>query len=270
MNETLIITIHVVIDDVLKAWGQRDHVLAQVSDSEVLTVAVVAALYFHNHHERTLYVLSQLGYLSGKVSISRFNRRLHRLADRLQGILTWLGEVLSGSEVYLIDSLPVPVCQWVRGRGCKKVRGRLYYGRCGAKSDHFFGWRLHLVFSLEGIPLRFELLPARCHDLTPIYQLLTDLPPGARVLGDKGYNSRLDEVCLRDHFGVHLLPMRRRNMQPHRWADAFDLRRFRLRIESFNSQLVNMGIQRLHARTHAGFELKLHASLLALAFRHLI
>lgn len=100
------------------------------------------------------------------------------------------------------------------------------HGRCGAKGQVFFGWRLHLVFSLDGIPLRFDLLPARCHDLTPIYQLLTDLPPAARVLGDKGYNSRLDEACLRDQFGVRLLPMRRRNMQPHRWADPFDLRQF--------------------------------------------
>lgn len=269
MNETVIVTTYVVIDDVMKAWGHTDHVLAQVGDAEVLTVAVVAALYFQNHHERALCVLSGMGYLSGKLSVSRFNRRIHRLAAWLQGVLSWLGEVLSGSEVYLMDSMPVPVCQWVRGRSCKKVRGKVYYGRCGAKGIHFFGWRLHLLFSVEGIPLRFELLPARCHDLTPIYQLLTDLPAGARVLGDKGYNSRRDETCLRDHFGVHLIPMRRRNMQPHRWADDFDLRRFRLRVESFISQLVSMGIQRLHARTHAGFELKLHASLLALTFRNL-
>jgi hypothetical protein len=47
-----------------------------------------------------------------------------------------------------------------------------------------------------------------------------------------------------------------------------DLRNYRLRIESFNSQLVNMGIQRLHARTRAGFDLKIQASLFALTFQH--
>jgi hypothetical protein len=47
-----------------------------------------------------------------------------------------------------------------------------------------------------------------------------------------------------------------------------DLRHYRFRIESFNSQLVNMGIQRLHARTSAGFDRKIQASLLALAFQH--
>jgi len=35
-----------------------------------------------------------------------------------------LGEILSTGEVFVIDSLPVPVCRRVRARRCKKVRGR--------------------------------------------------------------------------------------------------------------------------------------------------
>jgi hypothetical protein len=42
------------------------------------------------------------------------------------------------------------------------------------------------------------------------------------------------------------------------------LREHRARIETSNSQLAARGIQRLHARTNPGFELKVHASLLAL------
>ncbi len=34
--------------------------------------------------------------------------------------------------------------------------------------------------------------------------------------------------------------------------------------ETVNSQLEKMGIERLYARTNAGFELKLHATLIAL------
>jgi hypothetical protein len=41
-------------------------------------------------------------------------------------------------------------------------------------------------------------------------------------------------------------------------------------IETINSQLESMGIERLHARTNLGFEIKVHASLLALAFKNLI
>jgi hypothetical protein len=64
---------------------------------------------------------------------------------------------------------------------------------------------------------------------------------------------------------VRLIPIRRRNMQPHDWADEFDLKRYRKGIETVNSQLEKMGTQHLHARTNTGFEIKVHASLLALA-----
>jgi hypothetical protein len=36
MNEQIIVTTYVVIDDGLKAFGHESHVLAQMSDAEVL------------------------------------------------------------------------------------------------------------------------------------------------------------------------------------------------------------------------------------------
>ncbi len=42
MNDEFIVTAYVIIDETMRALGHRDHVLAQVGDAEVLTVAVVA------------------------------------------------------------------------------------------------------------------------------------------------------------------------------------------------------------------------------------
>ena len=53
-------------------------------------------------------------------------------------------------------------------------------------------------------------------------------------------------------------------MRPTLWADKLVLRHHRGRIETGNSQLEAMGVQRLRARTNADFELKVHASLVAL------
>jgi UDP-N-acetylmuramyl pentapeptide phosphotransferase/UDP-N-acetylglucosamine-1-phosphate transferase len=110
MNETTIVTVYGVIDDVLKLAQHQSHRLSQLSDAEVLTVAVSAALHFRNHQERTFYVLERMGYLSGHLSISRFNRRLHKLRDWLEMVLLVLSEVLAEQSVYIIDSLPLPVC----------------------------------------------------------------------------------------------------------------------------------------------------------------
>ena len=114
MNEAIIVTGYVVIDDVLKGLGQQSHVLAKMSDAEVLWVAIVAALYFQNHHERALFVLCKMGYLGRGLSISRFNRRLHQLARWLPGILAILSSLFQADEVFVVDSLPVPVCKRVR------------------------------------------------------------------------------------------------------------------------------------------------------------
>ena len=265
MNDTWIITAFVIIDDLMTALDHHSHVLAGVPDAEIVTVAVVAAKYFQNHHERALQIMTRCGFLSGQISVSRFNRRLHALADWLSLIVETLGELFTQGEVFILDSMPLPVCQRARATRCRKVRGRPFCGYCAAKHQKFFGWRLHLVCTPDGVPVRFTILPGALHDLTPVHELLYELPEDAAVFVDKGYNSADDEASILAETDVRLVPIRRRNMQPNSWADDYDLRLYRHRIETVNSQLEAMGIQHLHARTNVGFELKAHASLIALA-----
>ena len=119
--------------------------------------------------------------------------------------------------------------------------------------------------TLAWVPVAFDLLPASLHDLSPINYLTAGLPAGGSVYADKAYNSAADEASILADTGVRLVPQRRANMRPNLWADKLAIRECRKRIESLNSQLEAMGVQRLRARTNAGFELKVHASLLALA-----
>ncbi|MCA9905328.1 MAG: hypothetical protein KC547_15835 [Anaerolineae bacterium] len=60
MNDTYIVTTFVVVDDLLKAYAYQEDCRAQSSAAQVLTVVVVAAKYFHNHHECALYLLQPL------------------------------------------------------------------------------------------------------------------------------------------------------------------------------------------------------------------
>jgi len=264
MNDDLIVTAYVVIDTVMQQLEHRRHPAAQLTDAEVVTVAVVAAKYFQNHHARALQLMQRLGYLSGKLSPSRFNRRLHALADWVRFIPETLGALFATGEAYILDSLPIPVCRRARARRCRTVRGRAYCGYCAAKREKFFGWRLHLLCTAAGVPVAFVLLPAALHDLTPVHELTFGLPAGASVYSDKAYNSRPDEATILAETKVRLVPIRKGNMAPNTWADKLALREYRKRIETANSQLEAMGVQRLHARTTAGRELKLHASVLAL------
>lgn len=264
MTDQAIIAVYVVIDDLFKRIGHQDHQLAQLTDAEVLTVAIVAALAFQNHHAHALATMTQLGYLSGSLSPSRFNRRLHALSDWLDVMIEAVSDLFRHRAVYLIDSFPLPVCRRVRAYRCGKVCGSDYCGYCAAKKEKFFGYRLHLVCTIEGIPVGFTLLPASYHDVTPVHELTYGLPPGAKVCGDKAYNSQKDEESIKEDTGVRLVPQRKKNMWPNTLEDAIDLKECRQRIETVNSQLEAMGVQRLRARTNEGLELKVRASIFAL------
>lgn len=269
MNDSIVVGLYVVIDDMMVQMGHRSHVLAQVSDAEILWVAVVAARFFQNHHARALALLQQTGYLCGRLSASRFNRRIHALAAWLEYLVETLGAVFAAAQGaisdFVIDSVPIPVCQRVRALRCRTVRGRDYCGYCAAKDERFFGWRLHLLCTTAGVPVAFTLLPGAYHDLTPIYELTVALPEGAYVYADKAYNSKSVEQTIAADSLVRLVPIRKKNMAPHSSADQLALRLYRTTIETANSQLVEMGVQRLHVRTTTGLELKVHASLFALS-----
>ncbi len=269
MNATWIITVFVVVDDLMQELGHRTHKLAHASDAEVLLVAIVAAQFFQNHHERALAVMHETHYLSGTLSVSRFNRRVHALADWLPFLAEVLGELSAQGEVFVIDSLPIPVCKRFRARRCRKVRGAIYCGYCAAKKAKFFGWRLHLICTPAGEPVRFSLVPAALHDLTPIHELTYGLPAGARVFGDKAYVSAPCANFILAEGAVRLIAQPRDNMQPLEWADEYDLRLYRHTIETVNSQCEKMGMERLYARTDPGFLLKVHASLVALTCNNL-
>jgi len=127
-----------------------------------------------------------------------------------------------------------------------------------------------LICTPSGIPVSFQLLPAAFHDLTPLHELAFVLPAGARLFGDKAYNCATDEATLLAETDVRLIPVRRSNMQPHKWfLDDIELRDYRHTIETVNSQCEKMGLERLYARTNPGFELKVLASIIALACTNL-
>jgi DDE family transposase len=279
MDDIKIITVYYIIEEAMQQLGHKSHYHAAVSDAEVLTVAVVAAMYFQNHHERALFVMKGMRYITKPLSTSRFSRRLHALALWLEYILEVLGQLFAQGEAFIIDSIPVPVCKRVRAWRCTKIdashpHGRHFFGKCAAKKWRFYGWRLHLICTPQGVPVRFQMLPGAWHDLTPIYELTFALPSGACVYADKGYISSLVKRTLRPaptlkRDGVHLVTWHKKSMKPNSFEEWCGLRTYRHLIESANSQLEKMGIQSLHARTNEGFSIKVLASLLALSFINL-
>jgi len=267
MDALYIVTTYVMLDDGLKAMGYQDDCRASLSAAEILTVGVIAARYFQNHHERALQVLIQTSYMQ-PMSLSRFNRRLHQLLGKLRAMSAYLSQLVKPTLVCLIDALPLPVCKRVRQRRCRKVRGERFVGRCEAKREWFFGYKLHWCCDTAGWPLAFTLRPARRHERAALSRLLAHLSPGATVVGDAAYVSRKRALFWQQR-GIRIVAKHYGRMTPNT-ADERRLLQQRQIIETLHSQLESMGIQRLRARTRAGFCLKVICSLLALMMFHFL
>jgi hypothetical protein len=263
MDALYIVATYVVLDDTLAAQGYQDDERASVTTAEILTVAVVAARFFQNHHERALCILQQVHALP-RLSLSRFNRRLHQALPVFEALLEWLTPRLAQPWLGIIDTLPIPVCKRARAERCKKVQGKAYWGWAPAKKEWFYGFRLHWLCDPSGIPLAFVLAPATWHELTLVHDLTADLSPHSCVLGDAAYVSRKEQQLAWDAGRIYLIAQHHQHMRPNLPEEQALLSRYRKQIETAHSQLEKMGVQRLHVRSLSGLVLKLLAALFAL------
>ena len=120
--DSQIVAVYCLCDDMLKVLDHRDDPQCHMTDAEVMTTAVVAALYFGGNLERARGYLHEGGYIRNIISKSRFNRRWHRNANLFQALFCQLGETwkeLNSNSIYVIDSFPVTVCDNYRIQRCQ-------------------------------------------------------------------------------------------------------------------------------------------------------
>jgi hypothetical protein len=127
---TKIICIYCICDDFLSAFRLRDDTQCRMSSAEILTVAIISALFFNGNLSRTRLILKHDGYIPNMLSEGRLNRRLHEIDISVwQAIFHAISEVFcknNDSLEYLVDSMPVEVCMNVRSYRCKLLSGKQF------------------------------------------------------------------------------------------------------------------------------------------------
>ena len=78
--------------------------------------------------------------------------------------------------VYVIDSFPVSVCKNVRISGSKLIRGEGFRGYNASKKEYFYGFKIHVITTGEGLPVEFLVTPASVHDNKALQRMDMDLP----------------------------------------------------------------------------------------------
>ncbi len=264
--DTHIVAVYCLCADMLDALHHRHDLQCHLSDAEVMTIALVAALFFGGNYALTCLFLQQHGYMSRMLSASRFNRRLHRIKDLLLTLFAILGEHwkhVNAESIYIIDSFPIASCDNIRIKRSRRYRGEAYRGYIPSKRRYFYGLRLHLLVTADGQPVEFFLTPGEDSDTGALQWYQFNLPAGAQIVADKAFTVYAIEDDLAS-VGIALCPLRKKNSQRAIPPWETYLRELhRKYIETAGSLLMQRFPKTIHAITAAGFELKLVLFLLA-------
>jgi len=261
------LAIYCFIDDFLKASGHREDIRVEVTDAEVITIALTAMLHFGGNFEKSRLILTELGLIRRLLSRSRFSRRVNRLSDLIQKLFHQFGSVLKDlhwESRYVLDSFPVAVCDNIRIKRCRIVRDELYRGVMSSKKRYFYGVRVQMMATSEGIPVEFCILPGGCADLQGLAELALDLKEATQLFVDAGYNYYEWEDYLQESLAIKLQVPRKANSKRGRepWLEIHKslIRKY---IETTIGEITKLFPKKIHATNLNGFLLKIALFLFA-------
>jgi hypothetical protein len=247
-------------DDLLKAMHHQEDRQCQMNDAEIMTTACIASLFFRGNHESARAMLQQHNYIPHMVSKSRFSRRLHRMKDICIILFDFLGKIwktLHTDAIYVIDSLPIAVCDNIRIRRSKIYSDENFRGYQASKKRYFYGLKVHLMVTQDGQPVECFLTPGSFGDVDALKYYAYELPDGSIIYADKAYNDYEIEDLLKEVEHIQLIPMRKKNskraLPP---SISFVQSYHRKRVETAGSLIEQLLPKSIHAVTSQGFELK--------------
>ncbi|MBV7339891.1 IS982 family transposase [Chloroflexi bacterium TSY] len=264
-----IIIVYCLCVDTLAAMNHSENRQCQVSDAEIMTIGIVAALYFGGNYTLAREMLKEQGYIPGMVGKSRFSRRLHRVQHHFLTVFNVLAELWKAEteeDVYLIDTYPIAACDNIRISRCKLYQSEEYRGYKASKKRYFYGLSIHMMVTKEGQPVEFFLTCGAFSDTSGLELFDFDLPEGSLVVGDKAYNYYLIEDLL-DDCHIQLRPIRKKNstrpLPP--WMQYLQSV-YRQSVETAGSMIERLLPKSIHATSTPSFELKVVLFCLASSF----
>lgn len=268
-----ITAIYCFCDDLLKAIEHKTPEGCRTSDSEILTTALVSALVFQGNQSLSINYMRSHNMAPLLPEKSGFSKRLHRLCDLLLSLFQQVGHLikqLSCEHRYLLDSFPVEACHLARMQHCHLLKGKAFFGYCAAKRQYFYGVRVQVITTGDGIPVEVCFVAGAEHDSRALGRLLWDFEVGDQVYGDNAYNSYLFEDLALEA-GIELCTVRKstytRKDPP--WIDYLK-HRYRKQIESTFSSITTLMPKALHATSTQGFYIKILLFIMAYQFDKII
>lgn len=279
--ETLLTIILVLVDDWYQTKGHRllkgkRGAKPRFSDSEVLTL-LLAMDYFPFPGENQFLGFIRANYLPlfpRLLDQSQFNRRargLRLLLEQLrQQWAVMLGVTLQTQ--FLLDAKPVPVVGYKRDKSHSHFRGTADFGVCVSRKMKYFGYKLIMLSTLDGIPVAYELVAANTDDRDAANEVLWVIH-NSDVFCDKGFLGEDWQQGERDVRNNRIWTQKKSNQKEQNPVE-FDrlLNKVRERIEGTFNEIQNTGrnLERLLRKTVSGLSTHVTAKVTSFTLKLLL
>ena len=271
--DTLLTALYVFLDDHV-IGPRRVGRPPWLTDAELLCLAIAQVLLgFPGERHWIRYARKNLRHLFPYIpQQSGYGKRLRSAGPLIARVIRVLAEntPTSAPILRLIDSTPVP-CGASRPTVQRSdLAGDAGYGYCASHSRFFWGMRLYLVATVEGMPLMWCLAHPKLDERDVVAALLEVdhhlITSGQVILADKGFAGR-DFQAVLDQLGVHLVrPARRNSRDPQPGPVEQQLLRMRQWIEAiFDTLKGQLSLEQHGSRRASGLYARVGQRLLALA-----
>ena len=238
--------------------------LPKMSDCEIIALSLTAEST-GNDSENYFFGKLKSTYSAdfpNLIDRSNFNRRRKRLRSKIADLNQSMADFLNeGENAYIVDSIPVPICQIVREKRSKICRENFLTapdkGYSAVSKAYYFGYKLHLVTSVRGVFASMDISKASIHDVHYLSDIKYSKLNNCTLLGDKGYLSKTHQLDLFSSCNIKLeTPKRSNQIDKQKFEPVF--RKLRKRIETLFSQLCDQFfLKRNYAKTVTGISARL-------------
>ena len=233
----------------------------RLDDASILALMLVQVEWGITSQSRFCRIVHSLWPNLPLLERSRFNRRSRELLPVIQTIRQGLTAKAKISDVAIIDSFPVPVCQNIRNQRVRIFRGYADVGYNATKRMWFYGFKVHVVMEGDGTILNYVVTKASVHDAKEAPELIMGCPC-PEVLADVGYVGK-KLIHQFEQEGYLLWTPYRSNMKGAEQHNSHHLKKLRRRIESCFSKLNQYKVEENTTRTLSGFQTRLELIILA-------
>jgi len=192
---------------------------------------------------------------------SNFNRRRKRLFPFIEQLNQAVaGKLNEGENIFLVDSIPIPVCKNARERRSKICKENFETapdkGFSAVNQSYYYGYKLHLLTSVNGVQYLSDVKQSGLNSCT--------------LIADKGYLSATYQLDLFTSCHVNLKTPNRSNQKDYKPFPII-FKRVRKRIETLFAQLCDQFmLKRNYAKTLLGLSVRILSKITAVTLLQFI